>query len=351
MIVDDEPSILDVSKEFFLLDWGITVDTEISAEHALELIKLQDYDVIVSDYEMPKKNGIQFLKEIRSLGSNVPFILFTGKGREEVVIEALNAGADYYLQKGGDPRSQFAELKSMMEKSFNKRQMEKDLAEKEERFENIFNSANDSIYILDPDGRILEINQIGCDWLGYAQEELLGKNIMDIDSEEQAKLVPERLRQVIEGGGAQFETEWVTKGGVHIPVEISSRMINYEGHEVILSVAREITERKKAEEALRENEERYRTFFTTSHDCVFITTVDGKWLDFNDATFKLFGYESKEDMLKTEVLAIYANPTDREKHTRYICEKEFSFEYLVSLKKKDGTIIDAIITAVPLKDR
>jgi len=59
---------------------------------------------------MPETNGIDFLKLIRSRDDPIPFILFTGRGREEVVIEALNSGADFYLQKGGDPSSQFKEL-------------------------------------------------------------------------------------------------------------------------------------------------------------------------------------------------------------------------------------------------
>ena len=70
----------------------------------------KSYDAIVSDYQMPGMDGIGFLKEVRSSGNTVPFILFTGRGREEVVIQALNEGANFYLQKGGDPIAQFAEL-------------------------------------------------------------------------------------------------------------------------------------------------------------------------------------------------------------------------------------------------
>jgi CheY-like chemotaxis protein len=68
------------------------------------------YDAIISDYQMLETDGLEFLKLIRSKDDPIPFILFTGRGREEVVIEALNCGVDFYLQKGGDPRSQFKEL-------------------------------------------------------------------------------------------------------------------------------------------------------------------------------------------------------------------------------------------------
>ena len=68
------------------------------------------YDAIISDYQMPEMDGITFLKELKASGNTTPFIIFTGRGREEVAIEALNEGADFYLQKGGEPKSQFAEL-------------------------------------------------------------------------------------------------------------------------------------------------------------------------------------------------------------------------------------------------
>ncbi|MCK9579297.1 MAG: PAS domain S-box protein [Methanoregula sp.] len=113
---------------------------------------------------------------------------------------------------------------------------------------------------------------------------------------------------------------------------------------------RDDTERKEAEIALRENEEKYRAFFTTSRDCVFITSLDGSWVDFNDTAVELFGYENRKDLLKIKVSGVYANPAERDAHIRYIRENGYSFEYPVDLKKKDGTIINALITTVARKD-
>ena len=88
------------------------VITALSAKAALELLKNTSCDAIISDYEMPEIDGIEFLKIIREKYPRLPFIIFTGKGREEIVIESLNNGADYYVRKGGDPKAQFAELTS-----------------------------------------------------------------------------------------------------------------------------------------------------------------------------------------------------------------------------------------------
>lgn len=110
LYIDDEVSLLEIARIFLERAGGMAVDTTPDPREALRLILSDRYDVIVSDYQMPEMDGITLLKEIRGAGSNVPFIIFTGRGREEVVIEALNSGADFYLQKGGDPKSQFFEL-------------------------------------------------------------------------------------------------------------------------------------------------------------------------------------------------------------------------------------------------
>jgi len=76
---------------------------------------------------MPEMDGIAFLKKVRTSGNTIPFILFTGRGREEVVIEAINSGVDFYIQKGGDPMAQFTELTHKIRQAVQKRQAEAEL--------------------------------------------------------------------------------------------------------------------------------------------------------------------------------------------------------------------------------
>ncbi|MFA7304792.1 MAG: response regulator, partial [Methanoregula sp.] len=110
LYVDDEPLLLDIGKIFLERSGDFAVQTAPNAPHAMRLLNEARYDAIISDYQMPEMDGIQFLSEVRSRFGQIPFILFTGKGREDVVIRAINSGADFYLQKGGDPTVQFAEL-------------------------------------------------------------------------------------------------------------------------------------------------------------------------------------------------------------------------------------------------
>jgi PAS domain S-box-containing protein len=110
LYVDDEPSQLDIGKLFLERRGHFSVDTITSAPAALALLDSKPYDAVISDYQMPAMDGIEFLKAIRSSGNTIPYILFTGRVREEVAVRALNEGADFYLQKGGESKSLFAEL-------------------------------------------------------------------------------------------------------------------------------------------------------------------------------------------------------------------------------------------------
>ena len=310
LIVDDEPALLEVSKEFLEMDQDISADIATSAVQALEMIKGNDYDVIISDYRMPGKDGIQLLKDIRSSGITTPFILFTGKGREEVVIEALNAGADYYLQKGGQPASQFAELKNIIIKSSNKHQMEMSLKEKEEKFETIFDSAYDSIYILDLDGNIMEINKIGCDWLGYGKQDMLKKNLKEIDSDDNTNMVPERMKQVLDKGVARFEMEWMAKGGKRILVDVNARKICYAGQTAILNVARDISDSKKNEKTLRDIKSRLSLALEVSGAGVWEWNIERGEVRFDAQFHKMLGYAPGYLPTKMQEWKLYHHPDE-----------------------------------------
>lgn len=117
-----------------------------------------------------------------------------------------------------------------------------------------------------------------------------------------------------------------------------------------IAIGRDITRIIETNQALRKSEEKYRRFFNTSRDCVFITSLDGRLLDINDAGVEFFGYPSKEELMEVGVPEFYANPEDRKKHIQIIVEKGYTREYPVDLRKKDGTVIHTLITSVARKD-
>ena len=157
LLVDDEPGLTGIAKLFLERSGEYQVDIANSASSALEMLKSTQYDAVVSDYLMPDMDGITFLKTVRAGNTTIPFIVFTGKGREEVVIEALNNGADFYLQKGGDPATQFTQLQSMIRNGVEQRRAERELFEKNRILDAILTASPQGIALV-KDDRIKWVN-------------------------------------------------------------------------------------------------------------------------------------------------------------------------------------------------
>ena len=134
--VDDEVNLLTTTKQILELQNQFHVESAASVNEAFQKLRETKFDVILSDYQMPEKNGLMFLTEIRERGSNVPFILFTGKGREEVAIKALNLGADYYINKLGRPETVYPQLSHCILQAVQNRKAEEKLKYKVE-FESV----------------------------------------------------------------------------------------------------------------------------------------------------------------------------------------------------------------------
>jgi len=159
LYVDDEECLLDICQAFLKRAGNIAVDTASSVDDGLRLVAEKEYDAIISDYEMPVRNGIDFLKTLRSQGNRTPFIIFTGRGREEIVIDAFDNGADFYLQKGGEPKSQFAELIHKVLMAVDRRQSKRALENSNSLLKATLEATADGIIVVDSDGTISAFNQ------------------------------------------------------------------------------------------------------------------------------------------------------------------------------------------------
>jgi PAS domain S-box-containing protein len=175
LFVDDEPALLEITRLYLEKSGSMTVETCRSALEALGLLKNRSFDVIVSDYEMPLMDGIMFLKILRAEGNDTPFLIFTGKGREHIVIEALNNGADFYLQKGGDPKSQFTELTHMIEQAVQRRDAEENLRASEKLLVEIINFLPDATFAIDNNGTVISWNRAMEEMTGVRAEAMMGK--------------------------------------------------------------------------------------------------------------------------------------------------------------------------------
>ncbi len=168
-------------------------------------------------------------------------------------------------------------------------------------FKILFNSIPDAAFIHDMKGRFLEVNEVACKRLGYSKKELLKMGPKDIDAPEFSQQVAEKIKELKEKGEAILETVHVTKKGEELEVELSSRVINFDGKEAILSIARDISERKEVRKKIQENRERYAYLFEhlTSGIAVYRPVKNGlnfKIVDINRAGEKI----SKIDVKKVK---------------------------------------------------
>jgi len=139
-----------------------------------------------------------------------------------------------------------------------RRKVQEAVQASEEKFKTLFNSAGDAIFITDLEGNILEVNQVACERLGFERKKILDMTLADIDRPKKSVSLPVKIEELSHRGHIFFETAHKGKNGKVIPIELSSRIIEYEGKPAALSIARDITERKVAEEERKQSFEKSR---------------------------------------------------------------------------------------------
>jgi PAS domain S-box-containing protein len=348
--VDDDPTFLEVSKSILELKSNFEVDNALDVDEAFRKLAIGHYDIVVSDYEMPQKDGLQFLKELREQKNEIPFILFTGKGREEVAIKALNLGAEGYHNKQGSPETVYGELTHSINLVVDRSKAKQALEESEKRYHNLMEQASEAILVHDSKGRIVGANQRACKNLGYTKEELSRMTIADIDSEpaENQKHVLLWPR-VIAGETFTFESHQKRKDGSTFPVEVSLGPMTIGKETLVIGLTRDITERKKNEELLKDSVAKYREFAESLPEIVFEIDVNGDFVFINRTASQIIGY-GQDEIGNSFNFARLVVPDEREKATANI-KRMISGENVglseYTLMKKDGTVFPVMVWAAP----
>lgn len=297
LLVDDDPSLLEATRIFLERKEGFSVRCALSAREALEAARKTRFDVIVSGYDMPEQTGIELLQELRTRGDETPFIVFTGKGREHVAIEALNSGADFYLQKDADVPAVFAELEQMLQKAAQRGWTEAALKASEERYRAVVESQTELISRFSPDWIILFVNEAYCRYFGKQGTEIIGHRFRPAIPREEQALVRDHFASLTpDNPVASLEHRIIMPDGEIRWQQWSDRAI-FDSHDRLLeyqSVGRDVTERKIAEEALRQSEARLSKIINHLPEPTFAIDKNARVIAWNRALEDLTGVAAGE---------------------------------------------------------
>lgn len=376
LYIDDEPDLLEICK-VFLEDRGeFTIDTATSAREGLDRLEKTKFDVVICDYQMPGMDGITLLKTLRSQGSTLPFILFTGRGREDIVIQALNYGADFYIQKGGNPETLFVELAHIIQQVVGRRRADEQLREMNIYLTNLITYAGNPIVTWDVNSKITRFNRAFEKLTGFAETNVLG---YDFDI-----LFPEdsRANSLDLICRALFGEKWeaveipirTVHGGIRTVIWNSANIYAADGITPVATIAMgtDITERKKAEshlktayedlatteeelrqqyeqlggqeQKLRKNEERLSSILRTTPTGIGVLK-DQMITEPNDRLCEMTGY-TRDELTAMNIHAIWADAGEPIREGGGICRNDGDLQTGTvegRWQKKDGTFITVIL--------
>jgi PAS domain S-box-containing protein len=359
--VDDDPVILEISKQI-LMDMGdFEIDHACCVDEAFQKLSAGHYDAVISDYEMPQKDGLEFLKELHEQNNTIPFILFTGKGREEVAIKALNLGADGYIDKQGTPETVYGELSHTIRQTVEHTKTKKELEERDVRLSKLASQTPGMLFQFKRrlDGRYSVPYTSGGIWgiFGCSPQDVLEDFSPIVKA-----IVPEDLDKVIRSieVSALNMTVWHCEYRVQLPGEqirwvwgqstpekLEDGSIIWNGYNA------DITESKKTEENLKQIQDQLKV--TIVNAPIGIATSDSKnsFLSANEAFCEILGFSENE--LKKLTFKDITHPADAKQSFALMEELNSGRLPFFSQEKryirKDGTIITGKITVGAIRDK
>ena len=342
LIVDDDRRMLDLLVDLLEVE-GYEVSTALNGAEALDLAPSFDPDVVVSDVVMPVVGGLELCRRLKDdpRTAYVPVLLISGLiTSNDGGIEGLHAGADDYL----DLPFRNEELLVKVARLVERHRIQK-------HYRQIVEQAADIIYTRDMDGFITSINDAGARFYGRTAADMIGKHLSEfIDPETAARYIAQtrshdsslpiratyRLR---DGRGVARCLDGI----------ITVERDRHGGPIGVRAVVRDITEQDKAEEALKESEERYRRLVELSPDAIVVHR-DGKFIYVNPAAIKLWGASGPEDLIGQSILKV-VHP-DFHQHVKERVDYIQEFQRPTELAEQkclrlDGSEIYVEVTGLP----
>jgi len=251
--VDDEPDFADLTATFLKREGDrFTVETATGASDGMDRLADAEFDCVVSDYEMPGQDGIEFLETVHEAYPDLPFILFTGRGSEEIASEAISAGVTDYLEKQGGTE-QYTVLANRIENAVAQYRAEAEVERTRAYFGTILDHSSDFVMIVDETGAVDYVSPAVERMMGYTPEELHGTDpfefIHPADRERALEAYADILEQPQEQRTLEYRARHADGSWLWLGVRGRNLLDNPTVEGVIVNV-REITDRKEREQTL-----------------------------------------------------------------------------------------------------
>lgn len=264
--IDDDPSVLDLTGSFLEMELdAVELTTATGPADGLEQIHAKTFHCIVSDYEMPGRDGLELLAEVREQYPNLPFILYTGKGSEEIAAEAINAGVTGYFQKGGP--NQIRRLANRVRHAA----AEHRTRIESERYSTVLRALEYPVYVVDSEAEFEYVNKSFVDLTGYSREEIIGSSPGLIKTEQGVQTANDMLAEIISSSGPdkkKFSVDIQTADGDIVPCYDHMAALPFDDEfRGSVGILRDATvEQQRREELLQQNKRLDEFTSIVSHD-------------------------------------------------------------------------------------
>jgi PAS domain S-box-containing protein len=290
LIVDVDESVCK-SLELVFQKNGYETETAGTGGKAVEKAQDRFFNLVLLDINLPDMEGAEAVARLKGMHPDAAVIMTKAHASFGKAARALNKGAsacitkplnmDEVLTLAGEflekQRLIFENRRLCKEAEWEiarRKQAEEALRKSESRYSTLFDSASDAIFIHNLKLRCLDVNRTACERLGYSREELLKMTVIDIVSPYYGRLVPERIKKLRQQGHILFETAHVRQDGTVIPIEASTRLVEYGGKPAILTIARDISERKRALDMLRTEHDKLQGVLNAMGEGIYIVNRD-----------------------------------------------------------------------------
>ncbi|WP_136591634.1 PAS domain S-box protein [Salinigranum halophilum] len=321
--VDDDAAFRELVSDFLMMEnQQISVTTAEDAIHGYEALATHDIDCIVSDYEMPEQNGLEFFELVLEEDENLPFILFTGKGSEEIASKAISTGVTDYIQKSGG-RDTYTILVNRITNAVKQYRVKQEARRAKQRLRGITDSATDAIITIDCESAIQFANPAVEDLFGYTPSELKGESLSVLMSERLWDDHRNALTQYFDTG--EWSLNWKAtevfgqrKDGSEIPLSISYSEFTLEGESYFTSIIRDVSKRVRLQEQVQKRTRQLHKLGEQLRDIVWITDPTREQLLYVNPRYEEVWGQSPDGLLDDRRSFLETvHPDDRDRVERF----------------------------------